>query len=70
MMEIVLKSLAETLHIDKIAVLLRGRKNLQLQQAMRIPLDRFSESGSVQLPMNSTAVRNLMRVNAPVQAVS
>ncbi len=67
MMEMVLKSLAETLHIDKIAVLLRGGKNLQLQQAIGIPLDGFSESGSVQLPMNSTTVRNLMRINTPVQ---
>ena len=33
MMEMVLKSLAETLHIHKIAFLLRGGKNLQLQQA-------------------------------------
>ncbi|MGC1871823.1 MAG: SpoIIE family protein phosphatase [Acidobacteriaceae bacterium] len=67
MLEMVLKSLAETLHIDKIAVLLRGGKNLQLQQAIGIPMDGFSENGSVQLPMNSTTVRNLMRINTPVQ---
>jgi phosphoserine phosphatase RsbU/P len=67
MLEMVLKSLADTLHIDKIAVLLRGGKNLQLQQAIGIPMDGFSENGSVQLPMNSTTVRNLMRINTPVQ---
>ena len=67
MMEMVLKSLAETLHIDKIAFLLRGGKNLQLQQAIGIPMDGNSENGSVHLPMNSTTVRNLMRINTPVQ---
>ena len=67
MMEMVLKSLAETLHIDKIAVLLRGGKTFQLQQAIGIPIDGFSENGAVQLPMNSTTVRNLMRINTPVQ---
>ncbi|HUZ04638.1 MAG TPA: hypothetical protein VMU62_04725, partial [Acidobacteriaceae bacterium] len=54
MLEMVLKSLAETLHIDKIAVLLRGGKSFQLQQAVGIPMDAFSGGGSVQLPMNST----------------
>ena len=67
MLEMVLKSLAETLHIDKIAVLLRGGKTFQLQQAIGIPMDGFSENGAVQLPMNSTTVRNLMRINTPVQ---
>jgi len=67
MLEMVLKSLAETLHIDKIAVLLRGGKTFQLQQAIGIPMNGLSENGSVQLPMNSTTVRNLMRINTPVQ---
>jgi phosphoserine phosphatase RsbU/P len=67
MLEMVLKSLAETLHIDKIAVLLRGGKNFQLQQAVGIPVNGLPGSGSVQLPMNSTTVRNLMRINTPVQ---
>jgi sigma-B regulation protein RsbU (phosphoserine phosphatase) len=67
MLEMVSKSLAETLHIDKIAVLLRGGKNLQLQQAVGIPVHGVAENGSVQLPMNSTTVRNLMRINTPVQ---
>ncbi len=67
MLEMVLKSLAETLHIDKIAVLLRGGKTFQLQQAVGIPMDGFPGGGSVQLPMNSTTVRNLMRINTPVQ---
>jgi phosphoserine phosphatase RsbU/P len=67
MLEMVLKSLAETLHIDKIAVLLRGGKNLQLQQAIGITMDGFPENGPIQLPMNSTTVRNLMRINTPVQ---
>ncbi|MHB1674138.1 MAG: SpoIIE family protein phosphatase [Acidobacteriaceae bacterium] len=67
MLEMVLKSLAETLHIDKIAVLLRGGKTFQLQQAVGIDIDGFAGGGSVQLPMNSTTVRNLMRINTPVQ---
>ncbi len=67
MLEMVLKSLAETLHVDKIAVLLRGGKNLQLQQTVGIPMDGFPENGPMQLPMNSTTVRNLMRINTPVQ---
>lgn len=67
MLEMVLKSLADTLHIDKIAVLLRGGKTFQLQQAIGIPMNGFSENGSVQLSMNSTTVRNLMRINTPVQ---
>ncbi|MHB1960049.1 MAG: SpoIIE family protein phosphatase [Acidobacteriaceae bacterium] len=67
MLEMVLKSLAETLHIDKIAVLLRGSKSFQLQQAVGIDIDGFPGGGSVHLPMNSTTVRNLMRINTPVQ---
>jgi phosphoserine phosphatase RsbU/P len=67
MLEMVMKSLAETLHIDKIAVLLRGGKTFQLQQALGINIDGFPNNGSVQLPMNSTTVRNLMRINTPVQ---
>ena len=67
MLEMVLKSLAETLHIDKIAVLLRGGKNFQLQQAVGIKMDGSPGHPAVQLPMNSTTVRNLMRINTPVQ---
>jgi sigma-B regulation protein RsbU (phosphoserine phosphatase) len=67
MLEMVLKSLAETLHIDKIAVLLRGGKTFQLQQAVGIDIDGFPGRRAVQLPMNSTTVRNLMRINTPVQ---
>ncbi|HET9098891.1 MAG TPA: SpoIIE family protein phosphatase [Acidobacteriaceae bacterium] len=67
MLEMVLKSLAETLHIQNIAVLLRGGNNFQLQQAVGINIDGFSGGGSVQLPMNSATVRNLMRINTPVQ---
>jgi sigma-B regulation protein RsbU (phosphoserine phosphatase) len=67
MLEMVSKSLSETLHIDKIAVLLRGGKNFQLQQAVGIPVDGLPGSAVIQLPMNSTTVRNLMRINTPVQ---
>lgn len=63
MLEMVLKSLAETLHIDKIAVLLRGGNSFHLQDA--VGLDGFA-SQSVQLSLNSTTVRNLMRINTPV----
>jgi sigma-B regulation protein RsbU (phosphoserine phosphatase) len=67
MLEMVLKSLGDTLHIDKIAVLLRGGKSFHLQQAVGIDIDGGPGHGAVQLPMNSTTVRNLMRINTPVQ---
>jgi sigma-B regulation protein RsbU (phosphoserine phosphatase) len=67
MLEMVLKSLGDTLHIDKIAVLLRGAKTFQLRQAMGININGFPDTSAVQLPMNSTTVRNLMRINTPVQ---
>jgi phosphoserine phosphatase RsbU/P len=66
MLEMVAKSIAQTLHIDKIAVLLRGGNMLQLQQAVGLSLDGFSKAMPVQLPLNSTTVRNLMRINTPV----
>ncbi len=66
MLEMVAKSIAQTLHIDKIAVLLRGGNTFQLQQAVGLNLDGFAGSQPVQLPMNSTTVRNLMRINTPV----
>ena len=64
MLEMVLKSLAQTLHIDKIGVLLRGGNSFQLQQA--VGLDGFAHE-PVHLPLNSTTVRNLMRINTPVK---
>ncbi|HET9085966.1 MAG TPA: SpoIIE family protein phosphatase, partial [Acidobacteriaceae bacterium] len=63
MLEMVLKSLAQTLHIDRLAVLLRAGNTFQLKHA--IGLDGLA-AGSVQLPLNSTTVRNLMRINTPV----
>ena len=66
MLEMVAKSIAQTLHIDKIAVLLRGDNMLQLQHAVGISMDGFSSAMAVQLPLNSTTVRNLMRINTPV----
>jgi phosphoserine phosphatase RsbU/P len=67
MLEMVLKSLAETLHIDKIAVMLRGGNALLLQQTVGVDLAAFPGDQSVQLPLNSTTVRNLMRINTPVR---
>ncbi|MGC1784824.1 MAG: SpoIIE family protein phosphatase [Acidobacteriaceae bacterium] len=66
MLEMVTKSIAHTLHIDKIAVLLRGGNAFQLQQAVGLSVDGLAGSGPVQLPLNSTTVRNLMRINTPV----
>lgn len=63
MLEMVLKSLAHTLHIDKIAVLLRGGNSFQLQHA--VGMDGFADY-PVHLSLNSTTVRNLMRINTPV----
>jgi sigma-B regulation protein RsbU (phosphoserine phosphatase) len=66
MLEMVAKSLAQTLHIDKIAVMLRGGNAFHLQQAVGLSLDGFGAGMPVQLPLNSTTVRNLMRINTPV----
>ncbi len=70
-LDLVSKSLARTLHIDKIAVLLRGGNAFHLQQA--IGLDGIGIGGAgldgaqpVTLSFNSTTVRNLMRINSPV----
>ena len=63
MLDMVLKSLAETLHIDRLAVLLRTGNSFQLTRA--IGLDGLAAE-SVQLPVNSATVRNLMRINTPV----
>jgi len=62
MLELVSKSLSQTLHIDKIAVLLRGGNAFHMQQAVGLDFD----GGPVQLPFNSTTVRNLTRINSPV----
>lgn len=66
MLEMVTKNLAQTLHIDKIAVLLRAGTAFYLQQAVGLDLDGF-DGHPVQLPLNSTTVRNLMRINTPVK---
>ncbi len=66
MLEMVSKSLAETLHIDKIAVLLRGGNAFQLQNAIGIAFGGIAGNDAVQLPLNSATARNLMRVNTPV----
>lgn len=66
MLEMVTRSLVQTLHIDKIAVLLRGGNAFQLQQAVGLNLDGFPGGQPVQLPLNSTTARNLMRINTPV----
>ncbi|MHB8302540.1 MAG: SpoIIE family protein phosphatase [Acidobacteriaceae bacterium] len=65
MLEMVSKSLAETLHIEKIGVLLRDGNSFQLQQAVGLDFGGFA-SQPVHLSLNSTTVRNLMRINTPV----
>lgn len=61
LLEMVTSSLAHTLHIDKIAVLLRGAGSFQLQHC--VGMDGVA---AMQLPFNSTTVRNLTRINTPV----
>jgi sigma-B regulation protein RsbU (phosphoserine phosphatase) len=65
-LEMVIQSLGQTLHVDKIAVLLRGENCFQLQQAVGMNLDGYAGGQPVQLPLNSVTVRNLMRANTPV----
>lgn len=65
MLEMIAKSLAHTLHIDKIGVLLRRGTTFQLQQAVGFNAENIVD-GPLQLPLNSTTVRNLMRINTPV----
>lgn len=61
LLAMVTKNLADTLHIDKIAVLLRGARSFDLQHA--VGMDSVA---AMQLPFNSTTVRNLARINTPV----
>ncbi len=66
MLEMVSKSLAQTLHIDKIGVLLRGGNAFHMQHAVGLSGDGIGNGKPVQLPFNSTTVRNLTRINSPV----
>ncbi len=65
-LEMVVQCFVQTLHIDKIAVLLRGEKSFQLQQSVGVNLDGYAGDQPMALPLNSTTVRNLMRTNTPV----
>lgn len=65
-LEMVIQSLVQTLHIDKIAVFLLGGNSYQLQQAVGVDWDRYAGGQPVQLPLNSTTVRNLKRTNMPI----
>ncbi len=66
-LRLVADSLARTLHIDKIAVLLRGPGGFDLQQERGLELAAAAGAGSVRLPLNSTTIRNLTRINSPVK---
>lgn len=61
MLEMVSKSLADTLHIEKMAILLRSENSFHLQLAVGLEIDF-----ELQLTLQSAIVRHLMRINAPV----
>ncbi len=67
-LQLVTESLARTLHIDKIAVMLRGAGGFDLQQERGLELAAVAAGpGSIRLPLNSTTIRNLTRINSPVK---
>lgn len=61
LIDMVSKTISQTLHIEKIGVLLRGGNSFVLQQAVGLPIN-----GTIQLPAHSSTVRNLARINTPV----
>ncbi len=66
-LRLVTDSLARTLHIDKIAVMLRKPGGFDLEQGHGLQLAADAGGGSIRLPLNSTTIRNLTRINSPVK---
>lgn len=62
LLETVARRIAETLHVDQIAMLLRRGEYFVLQQAIGI-----SASGTLSLPMQSSAVRYMTNSNEPAR---
>jgi sigma-B regulation protein RsbU (phosphoserine phosphatase) len=62
LLETVVRRIAETLHVENIALLLRSGESFQLQQAIGLPLD-----GTLTLTSHSSAVRRLALSNEPAR---
>ncbi|HTV06763.1 MAG TPA: SpoIIE family protein phosphatase [Acidobacteriaceae bacterium] len=62
LLETVVRRVAETLHVDQIAVLLRRREVFHLEQALGVPTD-----GTLALPAQASAVRYLATTNEPAR---
>lgn len=60
----VLRCVAETLHVNQIAVFLHGRAGFTLKQAIGISLEG---AGPFTLASNSSTIRNLTNTNSPAQ---
>jgi phosphoserine phosphatase RsbU/P len=60
LIETVMRRVSEVLHVDQIAVLLRGSEVFQLRQAVGLTI-----SGPLLLHENSSTVQNLSRTNRP-----
>jgi sigma-B regulation protein RsbU (phosphoserine phosphatase) len=62
LLETVARRIAETLHVDQIAVMLRGGEAFHLAQAIGMPLD-----GALMLPAQASSVRYLTSTNEPAR---
>ena len=62
LLETVARRVAETLHINQVAMLLRRGENFQLQQAIGVTVD-----GAVTLPAQASAARYLAATNEPAR---
>lgn len=62
LLDTVVRRLAETLHVDQIAVMLRGSESFHLAQAIGVPLD-----GAVMLTAQASSVRYLSATNEPAR---
>jgi len=62
LVETVARRVAETLHIDQVAMLLRRGEKFQVQQAIGVQVD-----GSMALPAQASAVRYLAATNEPAR---
>ena len=62
LLETVVRRIADTLHVENIALLLRSGESFQLQQAIGLPMD-----GTLTLTAHSSAVRRLALSNEPAR---
>ena len=62
LLETVARKVAETLHVDQIAVLLRRSEEFHLEQAIGVPAD-----GAIALPAQASTMRYLASTNEPAR---